>query len=284
MPDIDPDVNQQGLLATLPMAVQPPTVVSTPAQSFDSPDYQKSVYEWEQDVRRKAEAARAEQAIQSGIRYIYQRRYDDDLKNGLSEPKAFSRMMLGIALHTPKSDPTKLYQAFQQPFTPAITNIGGRDILRSGRYGERATALQAPIPTGPVNTEPLIGTDGKPIPGVRAARGTSGALHVIKEAAEEARASPSLNFQMLRTAIATAQKDLSEFGKEDPEYKPLKAKLDGLNAELEAMRTKKPSVSVPVAPQVPIPLPAEKSQLKKDRLYQTRRGVARWDGEKFIAQ
>lgn len=119
MPDIDPDVNQQGLLATSPLAPQAlPQAVTTPAQSFDSPEYQKSVYEWEQDVRRKAEAARAEQAIQSGIRYIYQRRYDDDLKNGIPESQAFSRMMLGIALHTPKSDPTKMFDAFRNRPSP----------------------------------------------------------------------------------------------------------------------------------------------------------------------
>lgn len=84
-----------------------------PAQSFNDPAYQQKLYEWEQDVRRTAEATRAEQAIQAGIRFIYQRRYDEDLKRGVPEQQAFSKMMLGIAMHGPKTDPIKAFEAFR---------------------------------------------------------------------------------------------------------------------------------------------------------------------------
>lgn len=235
---------QRQFLAEL--ALQPQaTAMYQPAQSFDSPEYQKSIYEWEQEVRRKAETARAEQAINAGIRYIYQRRYDDDLKHGLPESQAFSRMMMGIALHTPKTDPVKMYQAFQQPFQPAVTNLPGvGNVVRSGRYGERIQFPPAAGVTGPVATEPLIGSAGQPIPGLRVARGPGG-LHIVKEDVGEAKASPSLNFQMLKTAIDTTTKDLNEYGKSDPEYAPLKAKLDGLKAELEGMRKPTSKSAVP---------------------------------------
>ncbi len=217
--------------------------VYQPAQTFDSPEYQKSLYEWEQQVRQQAETARADQAVQAGIRYIYQQRYDADLKKGIPEPQAFSKMMLGIAMHTPKSDPVKMFQTFQQPHLVTLPGVG--PVVT----GPKVQFPPPKIPTGPVATEPLIGTDGQPIPGFRAARGTSGALHVIKETPTEAKASPSLNFQMLKADIASTEKALADLDKTDLEYAPLAEKLKGLKAELDTMRhPKEAQPSTPKAP------------------------------------
>lgn len=82
-------------------------------ESFEDPSYKQKLYDWEQEARRTAEATRAEQAIQAGIRFIYQRRYDEDLKRGVPEQQAFSKMMLGIAMHGPKTDPIKAFEAFR---------------------------------------------------------------------------------------------------------------------------------------------------------------------------
>ena len=133
------------------------TAAYQPAQSLDDPAYQKSIYEWEQEVRRKAEAARAEQAIQAGIRYIYQRRYDTDIKSGMAEPQAFSRMMMGIALHTPKSDPVKMFEAFRPRPAPQaqMMQFGTNQVpgvMNVDRFGAQrwtpipASALPSPQP------------------------------------------------------------------------------------------------------------------------------------------
>jgi hypothetical protein len=122
-----------------------------PTVNFDDPAYQKSLYEWEQEVRRKAEAARAEQAIQAGIRHIYQQRYDADIKRGVPEQQAFSRMMLGVAMHTPKSDPVKMYDAFRTRPAPTAqmmkfgTNEVPVIINTDSRGGQRATPVPASV-------------------------------------------------------------------------------------------------------------------------------------------
>jgi hypothetical protein len=122
-----------------------------PAQSFDSPEYQKSLYEWEQQVRQQADTARAEQAVQAGIRYIYQQRYDADLKKGVPEPQAFSRMMLGMAMHTPKSDPVKVYDAFRNRPAPQgqMMQFGTNQvpvIVNTDKSGaQRATPVPASV-------------------------------------------------------------------------------------------------------------------------------------------
>ena len=219
----------------------------------------------------------AQEAYDAAERFQAMRAYHADLQAG-RDP---SRWLPLIFKKNPSAIPGMMRERRLAAPPTALTVPGAPPGVV---YGGRVTFSPPPVPTGPVQTEPLIGTDGKPIPGVRAARGKTGALHVVKETLDEPKASPTLNFQMLKTAIATTQKDLNQYGKEDPEYGPLKSKLDGLNAELEGMRTKKPVQTAPVTPQAPLPLPTDKSKLEKDRLYQTRRGVARWDGEKFIAQ
>lgn len=187
---LDPEVEDRGEMQPLPSMVAPqpqapPAVVPQrltptqqqflaglaaqpqaasfyqPAQSFDDPRYQKSLFEWEQEVRRKAEAARAEQAINAGIRYIYQRRYDEDLKQGIPEAQAFSRMMMGIAMHTPKTDPLKMYEAFRSRPAPQpqMMQFGTNQVpgvLNVGRGGEQrwtpipASALPPQAPGEPI--------------------------------------------------------------------------------------------------------------------------------------
>lgn len=149
-----------------------------PAQSFDDPAYQKSLYEWEQEVRRKAEAARAEQAVQAGIRYIYQQRYDADLKKGIPEDKAFARMMLGVAMHTPKTDPVKAFEAFRQPTVVNLPNVG--PVVT----GQRVQFPPPQIPEGPLQTRPFVTPEGVPIPN-RYGYPTRGGVHVLTPEQEQ---------------------------------------------------------------------------------------------------
>lgn len=240
---------QRQFLAEL--ALQPQaTAMYQPAQSFDSPEYQKSIYEWEQEVRRKAETARAEQAINAGIRYIYQRRYDDDLKHGLPESQAFSRMMMGIALHTPKTDPVKMYQAFQQPFQPAVTNLPGvGNVVRSGRYGERIQFPPAALPTGPISGVPVLNPDGttnENYIGVPSATGRGFTIHPRK--ATEATLTPTAQAHFLERRLDKLNKQLEEFPAQGtkawtPEIQkarqPLEDQVTALERQIEELLPKK---------------------------------------------
>ncbi len=225
-----------------------------PAQSFDDPAYQKSLYEWEQEVRRKAEASRAEQAVQAGMRYIYQQRYDADLKKGVPEPQAFSKMMLGIAMHTPKSDPVKMFQAFQQPFTPSVTNIpGAGPVLRSGRYGERATIVPPALGEGPLKGVPVLNPDGttnENYIGVPSATGRGFTIHPKR--AEQPTATLGLQDRQLRDKIKTIDTDLSNLNAKDPADKPqydlLKAQRDTLQLQRDALTQPKVKGEQPAAP------------------------------------
>lgn len=120
----------------------------TPVQNFDDPAYRQKLFEWEQETRRTAEAARAEQAIQAGIRFIYQRRYDDDLKKGVPEQQAFSRMMLGIAMHGPKTDPIKAYEAFRARPAPTarMMQVGTNQVPVIETYDAKGNARVQVVP------------------------------------------------------------------------------------------------------------------------------------------
>lgn len=169
----------------------------------------------------------ANDALNAAIQFQHMREAARLRERGTPEEQILQRLGRGLFYQQPNVIPSMMRETRPVP-APAVTNIGGVNVLRSGLRGERAQAItRSPTlePKVSIKTDPLTGDD-----------------------------------------VITWSGSAAEFKKAFP------------NAKMPGAEEPQPN------PKVPIPMPKTKAELKKGTLYATPRGLATWNGEKFIIQ
>ena len=194
------------------------TVVGAPP-----PSVQAQLMEQMRQQLNNTEYKTQAEANAAALQFQRMRAFQKLSESGMSPEKAFMSAM----------DPTtkgfaQTYNALRPAPAPALTNLGGVQVVTSGLKGERATIVPTAKTVEPkvsIKTDPLTGDD-----------------------------------------VITWSGSAAEFKKAFP------------NAKMPGAEEPQPN------PKVPIPMPKTKAELKKGTLYATPRGLATWNGEKFIIQ
>lgn len=222
----------------------------------------------------------ANDALNAAIQFQHMREAARLRSSGTSEEQILQRLGRGLFYQQPNVLPNMMRETRPVP-APAVTNIGGVNVLRSGLRGERATAIPRTA-LKPEEFKPAIVELGD---GERAVQLAPNRYQYLKPVAEKD-TPPAVRERILKHQISQAQEAMQNLPTAIlPKAREEKAKavealqnqIKEANDALKAMVETRPKST-------PLPMPKTKAELKKDSVYQTPRGLATWNGEKFVIQ
>lgn len=251
------------------------------SQTFDVPITPPATSELQmmEAIRQQINAMHfknANDALNAAIRFQHMREAQRMREQGRTEEEILTRLGPGLFYQNMGALPSMVNQTRPVP-PPAITNIGGINVLRSGLRGERATA----VPQSAIAKEPFEPVT-KIVDGEKVVKLSPNRWQLVN--GDEP--SPSVLRTIYKDEITDLKEDLETLP--DNNKPDTVAQRTALQKQIAEFRAKRKALSDTSARQSatpavsPLPFPKSKSELVKGQTYATPRGVATWDGDKFV--
>lgn len=256
------------------------------------------VFDPMEDMRGQINAMQfktAQEALDAAERFQYMRAFQRDIDAGVAADKALLRWGPGLFKKTPNVIAPMIGQTRPVP-PPAVTNIGGVNVLRSGLRGERATAIPgSTTPPAQIKTIPIIRPDGSVDEenfAVPSASGRGVTIHPSKPKVTGPSASARQTYY--RHAIDDLDAALRKLDFAEPPPPDLEAQRTALKAKKkehqdaldEMFKTTGKAAPVSTKPEPPAKSVTDAPRDPKERtsgtVYNTPKGPLKWTGTGWI--
>lgn len=225
-------------------------------------------------IRQQLNATRfkeQQKAYEAGVRFQHMREAERMREAGATEREIWGRLGLGMMYNNPSAYVSRMGQLTPAP-DPQLTNFGGADAVIEGKnktvkFIPRSAIAQEPF-------EPVT----KIVDGEKVVKLSPNRWQLVN--GDEP--SPSVLRTIYKDEITDLKEDLETLP--DNNRPDTVAQRTALQKQIAELRAKRKSLSDTSArpAATTLPMPKSKSELVNGQIYATPRGVATWDGDKFV--